>query len=47
MLLTVRIDRIQPQYCISNEVDRNTPWRQSVLGDTYSPLAETPAKWKK
>ncbi len=28
MLFKVQIDQIQPQYFISTEVDRNTPWRQ-------------------
>ena len=45
----VRIDRSQPQYFISTEVDINAPWRYyiSVLGDSYGTLAETHAKWKK
>ena len=29
MLLKVWIDRYQPQYLISTEVDRNTPWSTS------------------
>ena len=32
MLLKVRIDRSQPQYFISTEVDRNIPWRQVSSG---------------
>ena len=28
----MRMDRIQPQYFISTEVDRNTPWRQVSSG---------------
>ena len=32
MLLSVRTERRQPQYFISTEVDRNTPWRQVSLG---------------
>ena len=46
MLFKVQIDRGQPQYVISTEVKRNTPWRQESLG-TQSPPAETHAKWKK
>ena len=32
MLFKVQIDRSQPQYIISTEVDRNTPWRQVSSG---------------
>ena len=32
MLFKVWIDRSQPQYFISTEVDRNTPWRQVSSG---------------
>ena len=44
MLLKVLIDRRQPQYFISNEEDRNTPWRPV---SSYGPPAETHAKLKK
>ena len=32
MLFKVQIDQSQPQYFISTEVDRNTPWRQVSSG---------------
>ena len=32
MLFNVQIDRNQPQYFISTEVDINTPWRQVSPG---------------
>ena len=32
MLFKVQIDRSQPQYFISTEVDKNTPWRQVSSG---------------
>ena len=32
MLSKVQIDRSQPQYLISTEVVRNTPWRQVPSG---------------
>ena len=38
-----QIDRNQPQYFTSTEVDRNSSWRQSVLEDSYGPPAETQA----
>ena len=41
MLLKVWIDRIQPQYFNSIEIDRNTPWRQVSSGTQYGPPAET------
>ena len=43
MLLKVWIVWSQPQYFISNEVVRNTPWRQ-VSSGTHCPPAETYAK---
>ena len=46
MLLKVRIDRSQPQYFISTEVDRNAPWRQVSSGDSCGSPAETHGKWK-
>ena len=36
MLFKVQIDRSQPHYFISTEVDRNTPWRH-VSSETRMP----------
>ena len=44
MFFNVQIDRSQPQYFISTEVVRNTPWRQVSSGTQYDPSAE--AQWK-
>ena len=43
----MQIDQSQPLFFISTEVDRNTPWRQSVLRDSHGPPTETHAKWAK
>ena len=48
MLLKVQIDRSQPQYFISTEVDiYKYSFATSVLGDLYGPPAVTHAKWDK